>query len=529
MGGAQGNAGQSGGGSGAGAGAGGASSGGTSAGASGAGGANGGVGGGAAGLGGATAGLGGSPGNPTSTFTVDPAQRYQTTEGWGTSLCWFGNVLGGWSEAKRNEIANLLFDPDTGLALNVVRYNIGGGEAPSHTHMGVGKEMPGFKPTETGAYDWNADQNQRRLLDLAIARIPPSRLILEAFSNSPPYWMTTSGCASGASGGASNLKSDYYDDFADYLGEVVLHFRDAFGVTFRTLEPLNEPIADWWQVNGAQEGCHFDRAQQATLLRQIRATLDQKGLSSVRLSAPDESSLDETVDSWASYDTATKAVVYQINTHAYSGSRRADLRAAATRDSKKFWSSEIDGSGAPAPFDVFPHNHTDIAPGLDLANRITKDLREMHVDAWVIWQAVESEQAQTSLNKNWGLIHADYEGTSESFSFTKKFYVMRQYTHHIRPGYVMVDVTQADAVAFVSASDARLVIVQRNAATTSSIYGYDLTRFTSVGTRAAVYRTSSSESYQRLADLPVTSQRLVASIAAQSVTTFVVDGISLPP
>jgi O-glycosyl hydrolase len=32
-----------------------------------------------------------------------------------------------------------------------------------------------------------------------------------------------------------------------------------------------------------------------------------------------------------------------------------------------------------------------------------------------------------------------------------------------------------------------------------------------------------------LADLPVTSQRLVASIAAQSVTTFVVDGISLPP
>jgi O-glycosyl hydrolase len=70
-------------------------------------------------------------------------------------------------------------------------------------------------------------------------------MILEAFSNSPPYWMTASGCASG-NGEANNLPTDRVTDFADYLSDVVLHFRDEWGITFRTLEPMNEPNATWW-------------------------------------------------------------------------------------------------------------------------------------------------------------------------------------------------------------------------------------------------------------------------------------------
>jgi O-glycosyl hydrolase len=474
------------------------------------------------------AGSGGSGGmlTPTVTVTVNPGRRFQTFEGFGTSLCWFANVAGGWADAKRNAVADLLFHPTNGLGFNVVRYNIGGGDAPGHEHMGAGKEMPGFKPTEAGAYDWNADANQRWFLQAAKARIDPARLVVEAFSNSPPYWMTNSGCASGASGGGNNLKTDYYDDFADYLSEVVLHFRDSAGVTFRTLEPLNEPNATWWTAMGAQEGCHFDRTLQAQLLRAIRARLDQKGLQAVRLAAPDESSLDETVDTYASYDAATKAVVYQINTHAYSGTRRADLRAAATRDGKKLWSSEIDGSGAPAPFDVFAHDHDDIAPGLDLANRITKDLKEMQVDAWVFWQAMESEQAQVMLNKNWGLLHGDFQNGTETWSVTKKYHVMMQYTRGIEPGGVMLEATHADAVAFVNATDRTLTIVQRNAAATGSVFGYDLTAFGAVGDVATVHRTSAQENHQRLADVAVVNERLVAQIPARSVTTFVVPGVT---
>jgi hypothetical protein len=37
---------------------------------------------------------------------VDPGETYQTTEGWGTSICWFGNVIGGWDAANRDTVAD---------------------------------------------------------------------------------------------------------------------------------------------------------------------------------------------------------------------------------------------------------------------------------------------------------------------------------------------------------------------------------------------------------------------------------------
>jgi O-glycosyl hydrolase len=54
--------------------------------------------------------------------------------------------------------------------------------------------------------------------------------------------MTTSGCSAGAAGPRqNNLRADCYEDFAAYLADVVRHFRDAWGVSFDTLAPCNEP------------------------------------------------------------------------------------------------------------------------------------------------------------------------------------------------------------------------------------------------------------------------------------------------
>lgn len=456
---------------------------------------------------------------------VDPTETYQTTEGWGTSICWFGNVIGGWDAANRDVVADLLFDEATGLGLNVLRYNIGGGDAPGHNHMGVGKEMPGVKATEGAEYDYSADQNQINFMLAALERIPAANAILEAFSNSPPWWMTQSGCASGAAGGGNNLKTDYYDDFADFLADVTLHFRDEMGISFRTVEPLNEPMGTWWNENGGQEGCHFDRAQQAQVISELRASLDERGLSEVQIAAPDESSLDETVDTYESFNMEVRGMLSQINTHAYAGSQRSELRDLADADGKRLWSSEIDGSGAPAPFDVPPygHVHDDIRPGLDLAQRIVRDLRQMHVDAFVFWQAVESEQAQTNLGKNWGLLHGDFEGSSEQATITKKYHVMHQYTSAIRPGDTMIGVDDNEAVAFMNATTNKLVIVRRNADPSEATVGYDLSGFSRLGTQARVIRTSTSEDFEELSPIDLVDGVLVAPLAANSITTWVID------
>ncbi|HEY8942782.1 MAG TPA: glycoside hydrolase, partial [Polyangiaceae bacterium] len=456
---------------------------------------------------------------------VDAAKRYQVFEGWGTSLCWFGNVVGGFQEANRTAIADRLFDPAKGLGLNVVRYNIGGGDAPSHDHMGAGKEMPVFKASATSAYDWNADANQVWMLNAARSRIPAGQFIAEAFSNSPPYWMTVSGCSSGATDGGNNLKSDQYDDFAEFLSEVVLHFKNTHGISFRTLEPFNEPASDWWKAQGAQEGCGFDRASQSQLIGLVRSSLDAKGLTGVGIAASDETSIDLAVDTYNALTPAARAQVVQINTHAYSGSKRAELLALATRDNKRIWSSEIDGSGAPAPFDVYPHNHSDIVPGLDLANRITRDLKELRSHAWVFWQAVENEQAQVSLNKNWGLLHTDFTGGDQAALVTKKYHAFSQYTRAIRPGYQQLDIGHTEAVAFFGSGT--LVIVQRNAANSDATFTYDLGSFASVGAQATVHRTSASEDYAALPARCISEKKLVATVARQSITTFVIPGVAL--
>lgn len=42
--------------------------------------------------------------------------------------------------------------------------------------------------------------------------------------------MTKGGCVSGNTDESNNLKDDYYDDFAEYLTEVVKQQRDSLGL-----------------------------------------------------------------------------------------------------------------------------------------------------------------------------------------------------------------------------------------------------------------------------------------------------------
>src|SRR5215472_18941511 len=73
---------------------------------------------------------------------VDPSIQYQTFGGWGTSLAWWGNVVGGFPEPARSDYIQKVFDPIDGLGLNVVRYNIGGGENPDYHFMEYRAAVP---------------------------------------------------------------------------------------------------------------------------------------------------------------------------------------------------------------------------------------------------------------------------------------------------------------------------------------------------------------------------------------------------
>ena len=228
-----------------------------------------------------------SPAHAQTKVVVDPGKKYQVFEGWGTSLCWWAVKAGAWSEANRSKLLGAIADPDTGLGYTIFRYNIGGGDQPGHNHLDKGDG--GAKPTEKGDFDWTADPYQRTIAIELSKRVKDP--IFEAFSNSPPWWMTKSGCVSGSSDGSDNLKEDYFDDFADYLSEVALHFKKEWGITFRTVEPFNEPSAGWWKSNGGQEGCGF-KNNQTKMIVELGKALQKKGLfPETSVSAADETNI----------------------------------------------------------------------------------------------------------------------------------------------------------------------------------------------------------------------------------------------
>jgi hypothetical protein len=64
-----------------------------------------------------------------TTVSIDAAMSNQTFEGWGTSLAWWANSAGTWTNTTNyNNLMSSLFSPTSGLGLSYIRYNIGGGD-----------------------------------------------------------------------------------------------------------------------------------------------------------------------------------------------------------------------------------------------------------------------------------------------------------------------------------------------------------------------------------------------------------------
>lgn len=349
---------------------------------------------------------------------LDANQVLAVWKGWGTSLAWWGNAVGRWSDPSRQAVFQALFSRQ-GLGLNLLRYNIGGGENPNHHHMRLYADVPGWVDAD-GVWQPDADSAQVTVLKESMALGVDT---VEAFSNAPPYWMTRHDCAAGSPDGSANLADDKLEAFADYLVAVVVHFRDRVGIRFHSLSPVNEPLSWWWKAGNNQEGCRFEVDQQKVLLGLLRSKLDAVGLGALLLSGPEENNLDQSVETLDSLGEATLGRMGQLNVHSYQGSRRAELADRAQRLGLPLWMSEVTVGGTEA------HDHQDWTSAVELGQKVCADVNGLACEAWVYWQAVEDEAG----GHNHGLVHADFRG-SEAWFLTRQYHVMAQFSRFIRPG-----------------------------------------------------------------------------------------------
>lgn len=448
----------------------------------------------------------------SSVYSVDPGVRYQTVEGWGASLCWWAHMCGRWDEKKVDDILHWITSPDK-LNMNIFRYNIGGGDDPSHAdgHMVKGKgkraEMEGFKPSPEAPYDWTADAGQR-LVMLKIKEVRPDA-VFEAFSNSPPYWMTVSGCSGGhKQADHDNLAPENYEAFCDYLIDVCRHYRDAYGITFKTLEAFNEATSSYWYYKGSQEGCHFDPESQVRVIRILSEKLKESGLNTV-LSASDETDVVSFIRVLKHYKASGDVFekLGQLNTHTYSADnrQREEARALVEATGLPFWQSETGPSGGTG---------SGLENNLHLAQKLFDDMRYMKPSAWLDWQLVEEHGGE------WCQIRGNF-ATGE-YTVVKNLYVRMQVTRFIKQHYTLVETGRDNMLAALSPDGKELAVVLLNTDPEAKEAQLDLSRFSRIKKGVKGYRTSASEDCDPITVPSVKGKAMHYTLPARSITTFVI-------
>jgi O-glycosyl hydrolase len=485
------------------------------------------------------------------TLTPDPSYQGEEFEGWGTSLVWFANATGDYPDEIRNRLAELVFGPE-GLNLNIARYNIGGGNAPDvKDYLRPGGAVEGwwnapegttredtdwFDPEDPADWNLEADATQRWWID----RIKQDITHWETFSNSPPWFQTVSGYTSGGfNSTADQLKPESISDFNAYLVRVTEELEKAHGIEVDTLDPFNEPNTNYWSTQldaageptgGRQEGAHMGPQLQQQVLRDL-ATQLQHADTDATISAMDETNPGTFATNWNSYPEDVRALVDQLNVHTYGTGQRTTVRDIAKGEDKPLWMSEVEGSWGNG------QSFTSMEPGLGMAKRITDDLRELEPSAWVFWQPVEDYDnmapgGESAAGANWGSIQMPFDCTDADTLDTcpiytnTKFNTVRNYTHYIQPGDRLVQVNDADTTAAITGTGAAVVHI--NESTDAKPVVLDFSKFGSVAQGATVTPVVSDVDGALVEGEPVGIEggSAVLTVPAESVTTFVVDGVS---
>ena len=466
-------------------------------------------------------------------------------QGWGTALCWWANRLG-YSEKLTNAAAEAFFS-DEGLGLDIARYNLGGGDDPTHNHINRSdSKVPGVysdyklssdgKDVESITYDITKDQNQLNIAKAALKANPD--LYFEGFSNSAPYFMTKTGCTSGggtvnsdgtvtSNGKLNNLNDDMYDDFAKFIADATKLFKDN-GIEFKSYSPMNEPDTDYWGYGSPkQEGCHFDPGtSQSKMITETRKALDNAGFTDVLVAGMDETSLKKTANNLGSLTDEAKTALGRVDTHTYSDrGYHAQVKAKALELGKNLWQSEVDKGGN----------------GATLASMIIEDMNGMQPSAWVMWDIVDFHKDSkfvdpTSGNKTeannslaytgsvWGVGMADHD--NEELVLTNKYYAYGQFTKYINPGDTII-ASSANTLAAYNKNTGDIKIVANNGANSSDVnYVFDLSGFNTVGTNVREIRTdmAGKEKWAEIKDGAVLDGKtLTTTLKANTVTTYLIE------
>ena len=487
-------------------------------------------------------------------ITVDLNDERQTVQGFGASMAWTFQRLGleGTDEVKEKSIEMLY--GDSGLRLNIARFNIGGGSLDSNLDDVVPYCYDWFDPdrraesffvaenyldaddatlkaafADENNYDFTRDAGALEMLDMALAAGNIDKIVF--FANSPHYLMTVSGTCTGAEVQQNNLKEEFYEAYCDYLLIIVdnlvkEHLSGLENVPEVVISPVNEPQWDWGGDGASQEGCHFDPEPLAAFYDvfqdKLEAFNDANGTSyecDVLESGNykfyiDRKDIKEYLEAMSKYDYFDE--IEYISAHSYG----ADDSKKHREKYQNYIDKNYPGLGISITeyCEMESGRYDTIESGLLLGNVISRDLTMLDAIDWNWWLAV------SPCDYNDGLVYWDVlEDGSQKLSVLKRYYVMGQFSRYIENGDIRVGATCSDLTgwanldysAYKRADGTVVVVIINNSKSDKNVTVGGLGDYT----KATVVCTTAEEQSGWNEVETVWSGKV--ALPAQSITTYV--------
>lgn len=420
-------------------------------------------------------------GDVTNEVIINPTIRGQIFEGFGQGH--MGQFTPGYYQKYTETALNAFLDKlylleNNGLGLEICRVLMPVGDNPAHDHMSR-IPYPGnkaFEPEEN-VFDWTGQEANLWYIDGAAER----GATMWANWYSVPYWLTVSECSAGGfDGSANNLIAGKEARFVKHVCDVLVHFRDSWGINFEYLSLINEPEADWWVYGGGQPGCHVSASQAITIHQNALQSLGGYNLSP-QLVAYDAAYL----TSYSYLDTLLGSAIepnlavischqYQVSDYGINGWNQ---RAASYN--KRMWSTEW-GDWAN---DGYPYNRP-VVQFLIYATKIHEGLSKLHANAWVMWEP-----------------DFIFDSGPVSLIPRKAYWAVAHYSRFIRPGMQRLSSsdTEPNSLSTVwigpeNPQGRKLTIVTVNNGAQDTIAKYDLSGLSDFEVLEK-RRTSNSENY----------------------------------
>lgn len=377
---------------------------------------------------------------------VDSNEKYQAIDGFGFALTGgSAYLLNKMSVSDRREVLRNFYDSQYGIGASMIRISIGASDLSKKCFtydeklMGTDKELKKF----------NIKAGDKEVIPMLkeILTINPNIKIL-ATPWSAPTWMKTKRLY-----GGGNLKTEYYQVYADYFVKYLQAMKDN-GINVNTISCQNEPECDTNKPSMA-----MDAVSQANFIgKYLGPTLEKNGFGDIEILCWDHNCDKKEYALTVMGDTDAGKYVTGSAWHLYAGNISTLSEVYAEHPEKKLylteqWTGRTGDFGGDFKWHLnnvvlgTMNNYGNAAFEWNLAS-------DQNCDPHTLGGCPDCKGAVT-INKH----------TKKVDSYNQAYYIIGQVSKFVRPGSVRISAKSSDDGLKTSAfetTDGKMVVVVLN-------------------------------------------------------------------